>query len=512
MPISDQVNYTDPNNFPIESVDLVIEPVRSSTTSPAPTRHSFGEWLGSLRGKRTNQNRPTINDEISRLVREACLFKRQRDEQLRTMLQDPDRHETNYNKVKFEWGIDLENKLRAIERLLSERGRPMPTEKENTLFKYYFRKRFLALFLPREKFLDVLLLNHISEANTFQYILPRKNTDILFYLEYDMVMPRELYSEEYKEKDYWEVYAWAIELGADKDAVKLITRMEKGRRDVEIKVSQEEDLAPNFSHSPSLVSNWFKLSSIVWAVPPFDPAGAKNVGNGAGGQFIGGQCLSDTDCGSGCCANPTGICSGLGASTQNGKTGCGFVSGTSSPVSSSPVVAAAASIPTATIATSNVNGGPAFDPAGVKNVGNGAGEQFIGGQCLSGADCASTCCAGPSGICSGIGAQTQAGKTGCGFVSGNVSEPASSSVAVAAASVSTATSNASGGPAFDPAGVKNVGNGAGGQFIGGQCLSAADCGSGCCAGPSGICSGVGAQTQAGKTGCGFVSTKKLVRM
>lgn len=58
---------------------------------------------------------------------------------------------------------------------------------------------------------------------------------------------------------------------------------------------------------------------------------------------------------------------------------------------------------------------PPFDPAGVKNIGNGAGTQFIGGQCLSGADCASGCCANPCGICSGVGAQTQAGKTGCGF-------------------------------------------------------------------------------------------------
>ena len=40
--------------------------------------------------------------------------------------------------------------------------------------------------------------------------------------------------------------------------------------------------------------------------------------------------LSNADCGSGCCANPTGICSGPGASTQNGKTGCGFGSGGSS--------------------------------------------------------------------------------------------------------------------------------------------------------------------------------------
>ena len=60
-------------------------------------------------------------------------------------------------------------------------------------------------------------------------------------------------------------------------------------------------------------------------------------------------------------------------------------------------------------------GGPKFDPAGEKNVGNGAGRQFIGGQCLSAKDCASGCCAFPCGICSGPGAQFQAGKMGCGF-------------------------------------------------------------------------------------------------
>jgi len=60
-------------------------------------------------------------------------------------------------------------------------------------------------------------------------------------------------------------------------------------------------------------------------------------------------------------------------------------------------------------------GGPKFDPAGEKNVGNGHGQQFIGGQCLSAADCASGCCALPCGICSGPGAQFQAGKQGCGF-------------------------------------------------------------------------------------------------
>jgi hypothetical protein len=58
--------------------------------------------------------------------------------------------------------------------------------------------------------------------------------------------------------------------------------------------------------------------------PHFDPAGAKNVGNGHGGQFIGGQCLSHADCASGCCALPCGICSGPGAQFQAGKQGCGF--------------------------------------------------------------------------------------------------------------------------------------------------------------------------------------------
>ncbi|KAJ7836929.1 hypothetical protein B0H13DRAFT_1651848, partial [Mycena leptocephala] len=150
------------------------------------------------------------------------------------------------------------------------------------------------------------------------------------------------------------------------------------------------------------------------------------------------------------------------------------------------------------------------DPAGVPNVGNGVGKQFIGGQCLNAADCASGCCAGPSGICSGPGAQLEAGKTGCGFVSGAASgaAPAAAPPPPVAAAPATA---AAGGPPFDPAGVPNVGNGVGKQFIGGQCLAAADCASGCCAGPSGICSGVGAQTQAGKTGCGFVSKRFVNR-
>jgi hypothetical protein len=232
--------------------------------------------------------------------------------------------------------------------------------------------------------------------------------------------------------------------------------------------------------------------------PRFDPAGEKNVGNGAGRQFIGGQCLSAADCASGCCALPCGICSGPGAQFQAGKQGCGFGGG--KVVAAAPDPAPPAAKPPA----SQCTGGPAFDPSGEKNVGNGAGQQFIGGQCLNEKDCASGCCALPCGICSGPGAQFQAGKQGCGFGAAKAVEPPP---AMPPPAVKPPATQCTGGPTFDPAGDKNVGNGAGQQFIGGQCLSEKDCASGCCALPCGICSGPGAQFQAGKQGCGFGGSK-----
>ncbi len=147
--------------------------------------------------------------------------------------------------------------------------------------------------------------------------------------------------------------------------------------------------------------------------PKFDQSGEKNVGNGAGQQFIGGQCLNAKDCASGCCALPCGICSGPGAQFQAGKQGCGFGDGRAAPVVAPP----ANNPPPAPMggAGNACVGGPKFDASGEKNVGNGAGQQFIGGQCLNAKDCASGCCALPCGICSGPGAQFQAGKQGCGF-------------------------------------------------------------------------------------------------
>ncbi|KAL2204582.1 hypothetical protein CC79DRAFT_1337119 [Sarocladium strictum] len=153
-----------------------------------------------------------------------------------------------------------------------------------------------------------------------------------------------------------------------------------------------------------------------------DPAGDGNVGNGQGLQFITGACLSNADCGSGCCAglNGGGICSGPAVGNAQGKTGCGF--GGDGAVAAPP-----ADAPPAVDQEQDMNvGGQA--PAGVdetaagaENVGTGNGSQFITGQCLSDADCASGCCAGRQGsttaACSAVLVAEADGKTGCGFTS-----------------------------------------------------------------------------------------------
>ncbi|KAM6488370.1 hypothetical protein HDV62DRAFT_25952 [Trichoderma sp. SZMC 28011] len=255
-----------------------------------------------------------------------------------------------------------------------------------------------------------------------------------------------------------------------------------------------------------------------------DPAGAKNVGNGNGGQFIGGECLSSKDCASTCCAfiSGGGVCSGIGAQFQAGKSGCGFGDGGAAP--SQPSGGDSSSAPPAASPAAAAPAGfdaSVGDPNGAKNLGNGAGQQFITGACLSNADCASGCCAALNGgaVCSGVGAQFQNGKQGCGFSSSGGSSsatpaaPAGDANNAAAPPASSAAAPAGFNAAVgDPAGAKNLGNGAGAQFITGACLSNADCASGCCAALNGgaVCSGVGAQFQNGKQGCGFSAAKRSV--
>ncbi|KAK3299769.1 fungal chitosanase of glycosyl hydrolase group 75-domain-containing protein [Chaetomium fimeti] len=167
------------------------------------------------------------------------------------------------------------------------------------------------------------------------------------------------------------------------------------------------------------------------------------------------------------------------------------------------------------------------DPSGEKNVGNGAAIQFVGGQCLGAADCASGCCAtlpqgGQTiGVCSGVGAQNQAGKQGCGFEAGGADnqggdQGGDQNDEEGGNENTNGGGNQNNGQAGgtvqpsgitpDPSGAANVGNGQGKQFITGECTSDADCGSGCCAlvntgeANFGVCSGPQANTQNGKQG------------
>ncbi|KAI6378402.1 hypothetical protein MCOR25_002269 [Pyricularia grisea] len=168
-----------------------------------------------------------------------------------------------------------------------------------------------------------------------------------------------------------------------------------------------------------------------------DPSGAKNVGNGAGKQFITGACKSTADCAQpACCAgiagdSSIGICSGLAVGNVAGKTGCGFGDG---GAGAAPAAAAAATsparvaAPAATPAAGNRTTGGAAAAApgtcrvdsaksGSQNVGKGNKSQFITGQCLSKADCASNCCVGQAsgaGECRAELVATQAGLS-CNF-------------------------------------------------------------------------------------------------
>jgi hypothetical protein len=205
-----------------------------------------------------------------------------------------------------------------------------------------------------------------------------------------------------------------------------------------------------------------------------DPSGEKNVGNGAGGQFIGGQCLGAADCASGCCATlpqggqTIGVCSGVGAQDQAGKQGCGFEGGGGGGAGNQG---------------GNGNNGNTGNNGGNNNGGNNNGNN--GGNNNGGGNNGGNNNGNNQG---GNGNGNNNAQTGGGGGGGTI-QPS--------------------GLSPDPAGVKNVGNGQGGQFVGGECTSDADCATACCAlvntgdANFGICSGPGANTQNGKQGCGF---------
>ncbi|KAK8017838.1 hypothetical protein PG993_014164 [Apiospora rasikravindrae] len=193
-------------------------------------------------------------------------------------------------------------------------------------------------------------------------------------------------------------------------------------------------------------------------------AGNANVGKGDGSQFITGQCASDADCASTCCAKANGQCAARAVAEENGKDGCGggsAAAGAGGASSKTPTSSAAASASSAAAGAKNKAGGAAASSA------------------AAGAQASASAAAG--------------NKT-----------PTSS----AAASASSAAAGGAGAAAVDSSkpGSQNVGKGDGSQFITGQCTSDADCASGCCAKPKGVCSAEAVSNVDGKQGCGFTGT------
>ncbi|KAI1340747.1 hypothetical protein F5Y15DRAFT_414474 [Xylariaceae sp. FL0016] len=131
---------------------------------------------------------------------------------------------------------------------------------------------------------------------------------------------------------------------------------------------------------------------------PIDNSQQHLFGNQNHSSFIGGQCVNDNDCKGAVLPNPTsccakltiadtgeelGVCSGLQATDQAGKHGCGFVDPSFGGPSTTSLAVAA---PTSNAPPLNTN------EAGAEHVGDGDANNFIGEPCGSDADCASNCC------------------------------------------------------------------------------------------------------------------------
>ncbi|KAI0968678.1 hypothetical protein F4678DRAFT_442470 [Xylaria arbuscula] len=180
-----------------------------------------------------------------------------------------------------------------------------------------------------------------------------------------------------------------------------------------------------FSATATILALTMSITAIPAPAPALpDPAGANNVGNQNHGQFIGGQCINSNDCAAdtACCATfgSIGLCSGLAADFQAGKTGCGFgdSGSTTTPDSTTGTDTGSAASSSAAASTGSASGTVTVDPnaAGAQNVGAGDGSQFITGQCLSDADCASGCCATGGACAARAVVESAQDPRDCGFV------------------------------------------------------------------------------------------------
>ncbi|RDA94278.1 hypothetical protein CP533_0571 [Ophiocordyceps camponoti-saundersi (nom. inval.)] len=268
--------------------------------------------------------------------------------------------------------------------------------------------------------------------------------------------------------------------------------------------------------------------------------GPDNYGKQSGKQFITGICFNNRDCATACCAqvdNNTkkAVCSAVSVQKTPPKQGCGtaFGEGQAFPGGAGIAQAAGAGI-AQTLGAIQASGGnqssstgggagssqgnrpEASADEGPENFGNQQGIQFITGICFNNLDCKEGCCAkvddntGKS-ICSGTAVGNVAPKQGCGTAPGEGktfqgNQTGSGNQGNQTGQGNQGNNQGGGGLKPDPAGEKNVGNGEGDQFIGGRCLSNADCQDQCCAQVGGqtfaLCSGPGAANQSGKQGCG----------
>ncbi|KAG7090444.1 hypothetical protein E1B28_009562 [Marasmius oreades] len=205
-----------------------------------------------------------------------------------------------------------------------------------------------------------------------------------------------------------------------------------------------------------------------------------------GTQFITGPCSVDAECASGCCAFNTGKCAGaVIALTRDG--GCGHGNGQSNSRAAGvlrgncPGTSVKRDVDEAVAISPRTPLSP--DAAGVVHIGNGRGEQFITGQCLSNADCASGCCAtlGEIDICSGPAVANEQGKSGCGF-SGSGTPPATNK-AVNPESQNNQEETSSPPPSAPFDGPATAGN----AGIGANCGRDSDCTTACCGFNTGKC-------------------------
>lgn len=244
-------------------------------------------------------------------------------------------------------------------------------------------------------------------------------------------------------------------------------------------------VAINKMNPSAAIAIFFALQA--FALSP-DPSGQSKIGNAAHQSSIGSQCTSSLDCGANgniaCCAflpqggQTIGICSGCGATTQQGKQGCGF-GDQGKDLASDPQVCPASSFASASAsgATAAAAAAPAASGSGLSTAasspscarrrrrsakheqrrasrrapaaqrraaqlpdpgldagaGNGRHAQFVTGKCLDASDCgaeqadlSNVCCASVAdaatgqtvGVCSGSAVGDAAPKLGCGFGDG----------------------------------------------------------------------------------------------